>query len=70
MNLVDIVDLEACAGGSEGGGFTEGADLLDAVVGSSVDFEDIERTAFRDFDGERIVRIEFDARSTLGIEGF
>lgn len=70
VNLIDVVDLEAGAGGGEGGGFTEGAHLLDAVVGGSIDFEDVERTAFGDFNRERVFGVEFDTGSALGIEGF
>ncbi len=70
VDLVDIVDLEACAGGSKGGGFAKGADLLDAVVGGSVDFENVEGAAFGDFDGEGVFGVELDAGTTLGVEGF
>ena len=70
MDLIDVVDLEAGAGGGEGGGFTEGAHLLDAVVGGSIDFEDVERTAFGDFNRERVFGVEFDTGSALGVEGF
>ena len=70
MDLIDVVDLEAGAGGGEGGGFTEGADLFDAVVGGSIDFENVERAAFGDFNRERIIGVEFDTGSALGVEGF
>ena len=70
MNLIDVVDLEAGAGGGEGGGFTEGADLFDAVVGGPIDFENVQRAAFGDFNRERIFGVEFDTWSALGVEGF
>jgi hypothetical protein len=42
VDFVDDVDLELCIGGSEPDGIAEFADLFDAIVGSAVDFEDIE----------------------------
>lgn len=70
MDLIDIVDLKAGAGGGEGGGFTEGADLFDAVVGGSIDFENVERAAFGNLNRERIFGVEFDTGPALGVEGF
>lgn len=32
VDFIDVVDFKAGAGGCEGGGFAEGADLLDAVI--------------------------------------
>lgn len=70
MDLIDVVDLEAGAGGGEGGGFAEGANLFYAVVGGSIDLENVERAAFGDFNRERIFGVESDTGSALGVEGF
>ena len=56
--------------GGEGDGLAEFADLLDAVVGGAVDFEDIESAAFCDFDAKGIIGIEVDFGSIGAVQSF
>lgn len=70
VDLVDVVDFELAAGGGEADGFTEIADLFDAVVGGTVDFEHIERAAFGDFDADVFLGVELGFRAIGAIQGF
>ena len=70
VNLIDIDNAEPAGGGRKSDRFKEGADFINLVVGSSVDFEDIERAAFGDFDAEGIIGVEVDRGPFGTIEGF
>jgi hypothetical protein len=41
VDLIDVVDFELAASGGVFDGFAEVADLVNAVVGGTVDFEDV-----------------------------
>ena len=69
VDLIDVIDPEFPAGGGEADGFAELADFIDAVVRGTVDFEDIERAAFGDFDAEVVIGIEIRLRSAGAVEG-
>lgn len=70
VNLINVDDAETAAGGSEAHGLEERADFVDFVVGGTIDFEDIERAAFCDFDAEWVIGIELDGGAFWAIEGF
>jgi hypothetical protein len=70
VDLVDVVDFELAAGGGEADGFAEVADLFDAVVRGTVDFEDVEGSAFGDFDAEVFIGIEVRLGAAGAVEGF
>ena len=68
VDLVDVEDLELAAGGGEADGFAQIADLFDAVVRGTVDFQNVERAAFGDFDADVLVGIKVGFRAVGAIE--
>ena len=58
MNLVDVENLEVPAGRGEAHGLAEVADLFDAVVRGTVDFQHVERAALGDFNADVLVGVE------------
>jgi hypothetical protein len=58
-----------CRGGGEADGLAEVADLFDAVVGGTVDFEHVERAAFGDFDADVLVGVEVGLGAAGAVEG-
>ena len=60
VDFVDDVDLEARSRGAIGDGLAEFADVLDAVVGGAVDFENVDVLA----GGDRLARVANAARSS------
>ena len=61
VDLVDVVDLIGTTGGGVGHGFAKITDLLHAIIGSSVDLQDIESAALCDFYAGRIFRVKVRA---------
>ena len=70
MDLVDVVNLKATTCGRKFHGVAEFANLLDTIVRGTIDFEDVERPTFGDFDAHGIVGIEVNHRSPGTVEGF
>lgn len=48
VDFVDDVDFKACLGGGILAGFAKVADLIDGVIGGTIDFNDIEARAIHD----------------------
>ena len=55
VDFVNDVNLEARTGRSVFGGFAQLADFVDAAVAGAVDFENVQRAAFRDLFGALVV---------------
>ena len=70
MDLIDVVNFERGLRGSVLHGLAELADLLDAIIRRSIDFEDIEGVSFCDFDEIRVVGVEIDRGATRIVESF
>ena len=68
VDLVDVEDFELPPRRSETDGFPEIADLLDAVVRGSVDFQDIERAALGDLDTDVFIRVEVRLRAAGAVQ--
>jgi len=60
VDLIDVVDLKKSASRGEGDGFPEFPDLFDAVVRSTIDFQNIKGAAFGDFDTGFVIWIKID----------
>ena len=70
MDLIDDVDLIVSLGGCILALFPKEAHVLDAVVGSTVDFDDIHAGAVHDGAGDLGIVVGIRGRAALGIEGF
>ena len=68
VDLVDVVYFELPAHGRVVYGFAKGADLIDAIVGSTVDLDHVERCALGDLLADGIIWIEIDLGTTGAIE--
>ncbi len=69
VHLVDDVDFVAALGGGVADVVSEFADLLDAVVGGAVDFEDVEAGAGGDFGADVFVGVEVGGGAAFAFEG-
>ena len=69
MDFVDDVDLVGAARRGVAGVVAQVADLVDAVVGGAVDFDDVEAGAGRDFAAGVAGVARVRCRSLLAIEG-
>ena len=70
VDLIDVVNLERGIGGSVLHRLAELADLLDAIVGRTIDFEDIERVSFRDFHQLGVIGVKIDGGAARIVERF
>ena len=70
MDLIDVVDAVLADGGGVVHAFSEGADVIDAVVGGPVDFGDVEGAAFGDFDADGVGGVEVCFGAVGAVEGF
>ena len=70
MDLIDVVDAELAHGGGVVDSLAEGTDVVDRVVGSAVDFSDVEAAAFGDFLTDGLVGVEVGFGSALAVQGF
>ena len=68
VDLVDVVNLVAGEGRRVLGFFAQFPDLIHAIVGGTVDFLDVDRPAFGDFDAERVVGIKIGLRAAGAIQ--
>ena len=68
VDLVDVVNLELPARRGEADGLAEVADLFDAVVRGTVDFQHVERAAFGDLDADVLVGVEVGLRAAGAVE--
>ena len=70
VHFVDDVDLEAALGRSKTAVFAEVADLIDAVVGSAVDLDDVHAGTVHDGAGDFGIVVGCDTGATFGVECF
>ena len=68
VDLVDVENLELPAGGGEAHGLAQVADLLDAVVRGTVDFEHVERATFGNLDADVLLGVEVGFRAVGAVE--
>ena len=67
VNFVDDVELEFGTGGGVFAGFAQVAHLFDAVIAGAVNFENVQRAPFRNFDAARVGVVKLDLRSASRI---
>ena len=70
VDFVNDVDFERRIGGRVFAGLAQFADLFDAVVARAVNFQNIERAAFGNFNAARILVVEIDFRTAGAIQTF
>ena len=70
VNFVNDVDFERRIGGRVFAGLAQFADLFDAVVARAVNFQNVERAAFGDFNAARILVVEIDFRAAGAVQAF
>jgi len=70
VDFVDDIDFVFAAGGGVLDVFAEFANLFDAVVGGTVDFQDVHAAAFGDFLADGVIGIEVGFGATGTVEGF
>ena len=68
VNFVDDVDFELRGGGRKFAGVAQFADLFDAVVARAVNFQHVQRAAFRDLDALRVGHVEVRRRTTGAVQ--
>ena len=70
VDLVDVVNFELPAHRCVVYGFAQGADLIDAIIGSTVDLNDIKRSALGNLLTDGVIRIEVDLGTAGTIKSF